>query len=221
MSEDYMIDIYDENMKPLGSALRSQAHKEGLWHKSFHCWIVKRASDGHHRVLLQLRSKNKDTHPSLMDISAAGHLKVGETPHDGIKNIEEELGIRVNFESLNKLFTINHVYEKDGYINHEFNPTYLLETDKNLSELELNPMEVDGVLEASVDDLKNLFNHKVNSIYVSGLLLDEFNNYIPYTGAVAIKDFVPHEDSYYVKVMDTIKRYFENKQHDFDAASNS
>ena len=103
------------------------------------------------------------------------------------------------------------MYEKDGYINHEFNPTYLLETEKNLSELDLNPLEVDGVLEASVDDLKNLFNHKVNSIYVSGLLLDEFDNYIPYTGAVAIKDFVPHEDSYYVKVMDTIKRYFENK----------
>ena len=211
MADDYMIDIYDENMNPLGSAMRSQAHKEGLWHKSFHCWIVKRASDGHHRVLLQLRSKNKDTHPSLLDISAAGHLKVGETPHDGIKNIEEELGIKVDFESLNKLFTINHVYEKDGYINHEFNPTYLLETEKNLSELALNPLEVDGVLEASVDDLKNLFNHKVNSIYVSGLLLDEFDNYIPYTGSVAIKDFVPHEDSYYVKVMDTIERYFENK----------
>ena len=50
---DEIIDIYDSNMNHLGTAPRSQAHKEGLWHKAFHCWIVKHASDGRHRVLLQ------------------------------------------------------------------------------------------------------------------------------------------------------------------------
>lgn len=209
---DELIDIYDGNMNHLGTAPRSQAHREGLWHKAFHCWIVKRASDGRHRVLLQLRSKNKDTHPSLLDISAAGHLKAGEQPKDGIKNIEEELGIKVDFDKLNKLFTINHVFERNGYINHEFNPTYLLETDKNLSELSMNPNEVDGVLEATIDDLRNLFSHKVDYIYVSGLLLDEYENYVPHTGSVSVSDFVPHEDSYYIKVMDTVRRYFDNPQ---------
>lgn len=206
---DELIDIYDENMNHLGTAPRSQAHREGLWHKAFHCWIVKQASDGHHRVLLQLRSRNKDTHPSLLDISAAGHVRAGEEPKDGIKNIESELGLKVDFDKLTKLFTINHVYERNGYINHEFNPTYLLESEKNLSELNMNPMEVDGVLEATVDDLKNLFNHKVASIYVSGLLLGENGHYVPHTGSVSISDFVPHEDAYYVKVMNTIKRFFD------------
>lgn len=207
---DEIIDIYDCNMNHLGTAPRSQAHKEGLWHKAFHCWIVKRASDGNHRVLLQLRSKNKDSHPSLLDISAAGHLQAGETPKDGIRGIEEELGLKVDFDKLTKLFTINHVGEHRNYINREFNPTYLLESEKNLSELNMNPEEVDGILEATVEDLKNLFSHKVSSIYVSGLLLDKYGNYIPHTGSVSIGDFVPHEDSYYVKVMDTIKRYFDN-----------
>ncbi len=209
---DEIIDIYDSNMNHLGTAPRSQAHKEGLWHKAFHCWIVKHASDGRHRVLLQLRSKNKDTHPSLLDISAAGHLQAGETAKDGIREIEEELGLKVDFDKLTKLFTVSHVGEHANYINREFNPTYLLESDKNLSELNMNPEEVDGILEATVDDLKNLFSHKVNSIYVSGLLLDEYENYVPHTGSVSISDFVPHEDSYYVKVMDTIKRYFDNQK---------
>ena len=208
---DEIIDIYDNNMNLIGTAPRSQAHNEGLWHKAFHCWIVKHASNGHHRVLLQLRSRNKETHPSLLDISAAGHLKAGETPKDGILNLEYELGIKVDFSKLNKLFTINHVYERGSYINHEFNPTYLLEIEKNLSELNMNPEEIDGVLEATVDDLRNLFSHKVSFIYVSGLLLDEYGNYVPHTGSVSISDFVPHEDSYYVKVMDTIKRYFDNQ----------
>lgn len=211
MAEE-MIDIYDSNMNHLGVAPRSQVHQEGLWHKAFHCWIVKAASDGHHRVLLQLRSKSKATHPSLLDISAAGHLHPGETPRDGIRKIEEELGLKVDFDKLTKLFTINHVYAHNDYINHEFNPTYLLESDKNLSELNMNPQEVDGVLEATVDDLLNLFNHKVASIYVSGLLLDDNNNYIPHAGSVSIGDFVPHEDSYFVKVMTTIKRYFNGSE---------
>ena len=34
---DEMIDIYDSEMNMLGIALKSQAHKEGLWHKVFHC----------------------------------------------------------------------------------------------------------------------------------------------------------------------------------------
>ena len=153
---DEIIDIYDCNMNHLGTAPRSQAHKEGLWHKAFHCWIVKRASDGNHRVLLQLRSKNKDSHPSLLDISAAGHLQAGETPKDGIREIEEELGLKVDFDKLTKLFTINHVGEHRNYINREFNPTYLLESEKNLSELNMNPEEVDGILEATVEDLKKI-----------------------------------------------------------------
>lgn len=209
---DEIIDIYDENMNHLGTAPRSQAHREGLWHKAFHCWIVKHASDGRHRVLLQLRSKSKETHPSLLDISAAGHLKAGEEPKDGIRNIENELGVKVDFAKLNKLFTINHIFEFNNYINHEFNPTYLMESDKNLSELKMNPEEVDGVLEATIDDLMLLFSHKVDSIYVTGLLLNEDGQYIPHTGSVAIANFVPHENAYYIKVMNTVKRYFDSKQ---------
>ena len=47
MTEE-LIDIYDENMHPLGTAPIMQAHQEGLWHKSFHCWIVKRAANHDH-----------------------------------------------------------------------------------------------------------------------------------------------------------------------------
>lgn len=44
MAEE-LIDIYDEKMNLLGTATREQAHREGLWHTSFHCWIVRRSPD--------------------------------------------------------------------------------------------------------------------------------------------------------------------------------
>ena len=88
MAEE-LIDIYDEKMNLLGTATREQAHREGLWHTSFHCWIVRRSPEGRPQVLLQIRGKTQN-HPSLIDISSAGHLAAGETAHDGIKNIEQE-----------------------------------------------------------------------------------------------------------------------------------
>ncbi len=39
---DELIDIFDENMNLLGTAMKSQAHREGLWHKTFHCWLARR-----------------------------------------------------------------------------------------------------------------------------------------------------------------------------------
>ena len=44
-------------------APRSQAHAEGLWHRSVHVWVLEPAS---RRVLLQQRSAHKDTFPNAL-----------------------------------------------------------------------------------------------------------------------------------------------------------
>ena len=160
--------------------------------------------------MLQIRGKTQN-HPSLIDISSAGHLAAGETAHDGIKNIEQELGLKVDFGKLVKLFTANHVFQKNNYINHEFNPTYLLEDSTPLTEYKLNPDWVDGVFIADVEDVLNLFKHKVDKIYVSGLRLNEQRNYAPHAGNIARYEFVPHTDQYFVRVMETILRWFKGQ----------
>ena len=84
---DTLIDIYDENMNPIGQALKSQAHAEGLWHKAFRCWINKPGNNNSCKVWLQLRGKDKQLYPNLLSTSAAGHLQAGEQPKDGIRKI--------------------------------------------------------------------------------------------------------------------------------------
>lgn len=209
MAEE-IIDVYDEKMHLLGQATRSQAHQEGLWHMSFHCWIVRRSPEGRPQVLLQVRGKTQN-HPSLIDISAAGHLLSGETPHDGIKSIEQELGLKVDFAKLTKLFTTNHVFQKDGYINHEFNPTYLLEDSTPLLDYKLNPDRVEGLFIADVEDMLNLFKHKVDKIYVNGLKLNTDRKYTPFAGNITREEFVPHTDQYFIKVMENIQRWFQGQ----------
>lgn len=206
MTEE-LIDIYDENMNPIGTAPRSQVHKEGLWHKAFHCWIAR-----NNKVIFQQRSFQKIESPGLLGVSAAGHLSAGEAPKDGIREIEEELGIKVDFDKLTKLYTGTHAGNKNNYINNEFNPTYLLESEIDLAELKLQPEEVDGIYEAEVENILKLFRGEVNFIKLSGYKRTAENSLEKSEIKVKREDFEPKGSEFYIKAMETIKRYFNGQK---------
>lgn len=211
MTEE-LIDIYDENMNPLGTATKQQAHREGLWHTAFRCWIIRRSPENKCHVWLQLRSKNKQLYPNLLATSAAGHLRHGEKNRDGIREIEEELGLKVAPEKLVKLFTGKKSIRSKDMIDNEFNPTYLCEVDTDFSQLRLQENEVDGIFEFDLEDLQNLFNHKVDKIYSSGIVRNDENTQEYKAGYFWLSDFVPHDDSYYRKVFSTIQRYCNGRE---------
>lgn len=203
---DELIDIYDENMNHLGTAMKSQAHREGLWHRVFHCWIVNKDNQ---KIWLQLRGKDKMIYPDMLDVSAAGHLHSGEKPKDGIREIEEELGLTVNVDKLTKLFTRLSVQEDSGLCNREFCSTYVLAADKNLEDVKMQPEEVDGVYEADIDDIINLMKGKVEFVTLVGYRRNQDNSYTKEVRSAALKNFLPHGKDYYIKVMETLKRYCE------------
>ena len=212
MKTEELIDIYDENMNCIGTASKAQAHREGLWHKAFRCWVIKPETQGKCKVWLQLRGKNKQLYPNLLATSAAGHLRKGEENRDGIRELEEELGLKINKDKLVKLFTSKKSYRDENMIDNEFNPTYLCETQTNLKDLTLQPSEVDGIFEFELEDLQNMFNRKIDKIYSSGLSRNPETHQIEVkSGYFRHEDFVPHDDSYYQKVFSTIKRYCEGR----------
>ena len=97
MSE--LFDVYDEALNHIGVKARADVHRDGDWHQVFHCWVIGRDVDGDAFVILQKRAPKAD-YPGKIDISAAGHLEAGETVRDGVREIEEELGLQVQFEDL-------------------------------------------------------------------------------------------------------------------------
>ena len=97
MSE--ILDIFDSSMNLIGTADREEVHKKGYWHQTFQGWIIKKR-EGKVYVVAQKRDKRKKTAPNMLDITAAGHLHAGETPLDGVRELEEELGIRIEPEKL-------------------------------------------------------------------------------------------------------------------------
>ncbi|MDR0803898.1 MAG: alpha/beta fold hydrolase [Rickettsiales bacterium] len=93
-----LIDIFDESWNPTGEILeRNEAERQGKWHKACHIWIVNPRGE----LLLQLRSPNKSSYPNMWDISAAGHVRAGETMIEGgIREMKEELGIDISGDQL-------------------------------------------------------------------------------------------------------------------------
>ncbi|MGB2992011.1 MAG: NUDIX hydrolase, partial [Paenisporosarcina sp.] len=87
-----VLSIFDENHQKIGEQSRDVIHTEGHWHETFHCWIVQMKLDVPY-LYFQQRSKVKKDFPNLYDITAAGHLLAHEMVHDGLREVEEELGL--------------------------------------------------------------------------------------------------------------------------------
>lgn len=124
--ESELLKVFDENRKEIGVAPRSEVHRKGLWHETFHFWLVRNDPAGV-KIYFQLRSKDKKDWPNLLDITAAGHLLAKETVEDGIREVEEEIGIPVGFESLISLGVIQNQVRVEDFLDHEFCHVFMYE----------------------------------------------------------------------------------------------
>jgi isopentenyl-diphosphate delta-isomerase type 1 len=87
---DEQFEIYGEDGKLLGTAPRSQVHREGLWHRAANVFLFR--SDG--RLLIQRRQLTRDVWPGAWDLSVAEHLQPGESyERAALRGLHEELGV--------------------------------------------------------------------------------------------------------------------------------
>lgn len=101
---DELLDLVDANDEPIGTVLKSIAHQNP---KLFHREIAVAIFNDISEVLLQQRSFDKNIHPGLWTISAAGHIAAGENPeHAAIREVSEELGIGIEPIFFKKIFKV-------------------------------------------------------------------------------------------------------------------
>ncbi|MFH1073199.1 MAG: NUDIX domain-containing protein [Nanoarchaeota archaeon] len=140
---DELIDIFDENNQLTGKQLlKSFAHKKGLWHRAAHIWIYNSRGE----ILLQLRQKGKVFYPDRWDISAAGHVSAGEEPIvSGLRELEEELGLKVKKKDLEFLKIRKVIIRFRKIINKEFYYIYLLRYDGQAENLRIQDSELQEI----------------------------------------------------------------------------
>lgn len=149
-----MIDLLRPDGTPLGRAKeKSLVHRDGDLHRTAHLWIV--TPDGH--VLLQLRASTKVNHPSLWDVSVAGHVDAGETAIDAaIREAREELGIELAAGELVHVGSMRErwVIEQRDYLDNEVQEIYLVRRAVDVSALVLQESEVDDVALVPFDEFR-------------------------------------------------------------------
>ena len=95
-----LLQLVDSNDEDLGTATRAEVHAMGLPHRSVHVMV----HDGQGRILLQKRSRWKDTSPGKWDISVGGHLDPDESYLEAaLRECAEEIGLQVAASDLTDL----------------------------------------------------------------------------------------------------------------------
>jgi isopentenyldiphosphate isomerase len=192
---DELLDVLDELGRPTGEvAWKSEAHRRGLPHRCFHCWVAGEDAEGPY-LLVQRRAAAKDTWPGHLDVTAAGHLQSGEEPlAGGLRELEEELGLRVGPERLVPLGTRRIEQEIPQGCDREFHDVFLLFDDMPLRDLRLQEGEVEAVIRVGLDAAEALGAGR-GSVPATEYARDKTS-----TTRVNLSDFVPNEDHYLRRV---------------------
>ena len=200
---DERVDVLDASGKKTGEiAWKSDVHRLGLWHRCFHCWIFSPGTpSGGPYLFVQRRASGKDTWPNRLDVTAAGHIGAGEeTLEGGLREIEEELGLKVAPDELVQLGTLRSELEIPAGLDCEFQEVFLLVRSLSPKDLRLQEEEVAAVARLRLGDVEALYRR-------DEVLAEEWARGEASTVSVSLADFVPVEDAYLLRVARAARAY--------------
>lgn len=167
-----LIDVLDETGKRTGIIkTKVEVHRQGLWHRTVHVWIINLKNE----ILLQLRSEQKETHPNMWDISAAGHVSSGEDSQlAALRETAEEIGIDLDISDLQLIGTTKKetVLNNGTYFNKEFSDIYLVKLDLTLAQLRPQEREVKELRWLLIEEFKKWVQEKKTDLV---LHVEEYN----------------------------------------------
>lgn len=221
-----VLDVLDASGNVIGSATRAEVHAKGLWHRTFHCLVMRSLATasinsgsgelGSHdgaasgvAVVLQRRSLASRTFPGLIDLTASGHLTTGEEPRHGIRELAEETGLIADPQRLLSLGVHVIVDERPGRLNREHVHVFLLVDNTPLTGFDPNHNEVEGLIEVSTTDLLELFHRQRlhdNRFQIEAIELSATHRVVNPV-LVTPDDLIPDSHNYFVKVLIMAERH--------------
>jgi isopentenyldiphosphate isomerase len=172
--------LYSEQGESLEGkgAPKDVVFSKGLLHGAAHVWIWRDGIAGP-EVLLQKRSATKRTWPSCYDISAAGHIDLGEEPLTAaLREAKEEINLNIDQEDLHLISVVRaNMPAGNDATENEFEWVYLLK------------LRDDAVLALQESEVAS----------VAWVPLKEFET------ACLTETYVPHGDLYYRTLVQAIR----------------
>jgi isopentenyldiphosphate isomerase len=205
------IDIFDADLRPRGQKERRAAHFDGDWHKTFHLWVVGGLQGG--SVLYQWRSHEMENFPDMLDVSAAGHVLAGESVELGIREAEEELGIKFDSEKLHDLgYRVEVADQTNGQRNREYQAVHMAKVDKPIADFNPQVEEVSGLYWIGLAEGMELFTGKRETVTGSGIIYDaSAREWKPSEREFNRDRFLPRIQNYYLTAHIMAERLLENR----------
>ncbi|MEQ8677518.1 MAG: NUDIX domain-containing protein [Aggregatilineales bacterium] len=202
-----LLDIYDDSLTKIGVKARPDVHRDGDWHCVFHCWVIYRDENAQDWVIVQKRAPNKATFPNYLDVSAAGHYEAGETMQDGIREVQEELGLILTFDDLVHVGKRVSFARYGALIDREIADVFFYICDQPLTDYHYQHEELAGLVAVNIDTGLRLFSDEVETISAPavGLETDEIS--------ISRKDFIPTPDEYFYKTLILARRCLNGEKH--------
>lgn len=206
-----LFDLVASDGSPLGkSKPRSAVHMDGDWHRAIHVWVYG-IRNGSAFLLFQQRAFDKDSMPGKLCATVGGHLSAGETVEDAVREVEEEIGIVGDLDSMNYCgvrVCANDV--KLGILDRELQDVYLLRDERPLERYQPDKREVCRLSEARLRDVLALWSNEVDQILCRSL--DVRTGTIEQTSIVR-QDFAGQIDRYPYRVAIAVERVLSGATH--------
>lgn len=163
-----MITFFTEDYRPAGVSTRQEIHEQGLWHETFHCWLYFQKNEELF-LYFQQRASQKRDFPNEFDITAAGHLLAGETILDGLREVEEELGLALAPDELQSIGHFPVEIDLPGFHDKEFTNIFLVEKELAPDELLLQEEEVQGLYAVPMREMESLLFGSTTELPIHGI----------------------------------------------------
>lgn len=200
---DELLEVFDPAGRPTGRAkARGPIHRDGDWHLAFYCWIVRVGREGA-ELILQRRAAVKDVFPGRFDASAAGHVRFGETRAEMVRELEEELGLRVAESDLLRRPWHRQVhFHANGLIDREHHELNLLRCDQPLAAYRPSQVEVSGLISVPARALAELAEGRRANLPTELFEYDQHGLARQTACLLGPDDFVPYDDGYHRRLAD-------------------
>lgn len=147
-----LFDVRDQEGNATGVAReRALVHMNGDLHGTAHVWVARENEKSGWDILLQKRSRSKDSYPGRYDISSAGHLQAGDDfLPSALRELREELGIQaveaqMEFVGFHRV-DMEDVFYGKRFCNREISAVYIYREPVDIERLTLQQEEVESVM---------------------------------------------------------------------------
>ncbi|MCM8748418.1 NUDIX domain-containing protein [Thermomicrobiaceae bacterium CFH 74404] len=219
---DEPFELLDPDGRPTGTVKpRHAVHRDGDWHGAFHVWIAWRDGAGEPCLLLQRRSRWKDTMAGMVDVSVGGHYRAGEQPGSRLgrdeparsavlRELREELGLAVRAEALVPVGRRWMERAGSGWIDREVQDIFALPLPAAPERLAPDAGEVEALLVVELPDLRALVagEHATAPVWELPVRADGGLD-APREAALTLEQLVPDDDRYWEWMAETLRRLLE------------